>query len=341
MPSPPPSTAGSPPASADRLNRVSVLTVVLALLAALANGAASVLQRRAALEQANQEKEGGKKGMRRALRRLAQLLRRPFWLAGAAALGLSAAFQAGALAVGSLSVVQPLLASELLFTLLLGSLVFRHRPGRVTWLSFLMLAGGLALFLGSITPSAGAKIGSASHWLPAGIAATLAVFALIAVARARGGASRPAALGFATAVCFACTAALIKEVTGRIPDGVAMLFTTWYLYAMCWAGLLSLVLLQITLRAGTLAVSQPALTLGDALVSVVLGWALFGERIALGIHLVPAGFGACLILAGVVGLTYSPAVAGGWNGSVPPARRGSSGGPSEIGGTHDSRGTGF
>lgn len=315
---------------------MSVLTTVLALLAALANGAASVLQRRAALEQAKQETEGGKRGPWRTVRRVVQLLRRPFWLAGAAAMGLSAAFQAGALAVGSLAVVQPLLASELLFTLLLGSLVFHHRPGRVTWVSFLMLAVGLALFLGSVSPSAGEATGNASHWLPVGIAATVAVFALTAIARTRRGASRAAALGLATAVCFACTAALIKEVTGRVPDGVAALFGTWYLYAMCVAGLLSLLLLQLALRAGTLAASQPALTLGDALVSVALGWVLFDERIALGLHLVPAAFGACLIAAGTFGLAHSPAVAGDWDASITAQQsssdRESASGPRDSGG---------
>ncbi|MEV6793438.1 DMT family transporter [Streptomyces sp. NPDC051320] len=305
---------------------MSVLTAVLALLAALANGAASVLQRRAAIDQAKQETKGGQRGARRTMRRVGQLLRRPIWLAGAAALGLSAVFQAGALAVGSLAVVQPLLASELLFTLLLGSWVFHHRPGLLTWLSFLMLAVGLALFLGSVAPSAGEETATAGRWLPVGICATVAVVALVALARTLRGASRAAALGFATAVCFACTAALIKEVTGHISDGAADLFTTWHLYAMCGAGLLSLLLLQVTLRAGTLAASQPALTLGDALVSVALGWALFDERIALGIHLLVAGLGACLIAAGTTGLAHSPAVAGDWDATGAPTSRSSSAG---------------
>ncbi|MEK8142055.1 hypothetical protein NKH18_03760 [Streptomyces sp. M10(2022)] len=41
---------------------MNVLTAVLALLAALANGAASVLQRRAAVEQVNQETADGRPG---------------------------------------------------------------------------------------------------------------------------------------------------------------------------------------------------------------------------------------------------------------------------------------
>lgn len=129
-------------------------------------------------------------------------------------------------------------------------------------------------------------------------------------------------LGCATAVSFACTAALIKEVTGRVPEGAAVVFTTGYVYALGCAGLLSLLLLQSALRAGTLAASQPALTLGDALVSVVLGKALFGERIALGDHLLPTTLGACLVAAYTVGLSLSPAVAGHWDATRTTRRHG-------------------
>lgn len=129
---------------------MSAVTVVLALLAALANASASVLQRRAATD----EPDGGR-GARQALRLLARLLRRPYWLAGAALLAVSTGLQAAALAVGGLAVVQPLLASELLFTLLVGGVVFGHAPDRRTWCAFVALALGLALFLAAAAPSEG------------------------------------------------------------------------------------------------------------------------------------------------------------------------------------------
>ncbi|MEV6162396.1 DMT family transporter [Streptomyces sp. NPDC052052] len=295
--------------------------VLLALLAALANGAASVLQRRAAMEQVEDETVGHGPDVRHPVRRWAQLVRRPFWLAGAVALGLSAALQASALAVGSLTVVQPLMVSELLFTLVLGTVVFRHRPDGRTWGAFLMLAVGLALFLIAAGPSVGGATGQAGRWPVAGSCAAAAVVLLVLLARALDGAARAAALGCATAISFACTAALVKEVMGRIPEGAAEVFATGYLYAMSGAGLLSLLLLQSTLRAGTLAASQPALTLGDALVSVVLGSAVFDEGIALGDHLLPATLGAVLIAAGTVGLSVSPAVAGDWDSTGTATRR--------------------
>ncbi len=164
---------------------MSYLTVLLALLAALSNASASVLQRRAATE----EPEGGA-GVRQAVRWLARVLRRPHWLAGAGLLALSTVLQAFALAVGSLSVVQPLLATELLFTLAVGSLVFRRRPNGRTWLAFAALAIGLAVFLGAAQPSAGRSTAPAERWLMAG-GAVLGLAALLVVA-ARPVKARPA-----------------------------------------------------------------------------------------------------------------------------------------------------
>ncbi|MGK3105092.1 DMT family transporter [Streptomyces sp. WAC05858] len=298
---------------------MSVLAVLLALLSALGNGMASVLQRRAAMDQAREER--GAPGPKRNLVRLARLLRRRYWLAGLAAMMVSAAAQVGALAVGRLSVVQPLLVSELLFTLVVGSLVFHHRPDGRTWLSFVMLAAGLALFLVAADPSHGETTAQNGEWLPVGVVVAVAVGALIAGAGALRGPARAVALGSATAACFACTAALIKELTGRFSGGVVAVFTDWPLYAVCAVGLLSFLLLQSTLRAGTLAASQPALTLGDALVSIALGWVLFGERVELGLRIVPEVAGILLMAAGIVGLTRSPAMCGGWDQAVPEPPR--------------------
>ncbi|BFO17548.1 hypothetical protein SHKM778_39360 [Streptomyces sp. KM77-8] len=53
------------------------------------------------------------------------------------------------------------------------------------------------------------------------------VAVLTAASRAVRGAPRAALLGLASAVSFALTAALLKEVTGRLTDGVGTLLTTW------------------------------------------------------------------------------------------------------------------
>ncbi|MEV7789182.1 DMT family transporter [Streptomyces sp. NPDC088106] len=282
--------------------------VVLALLAALANAAASVLQRRAAAD----EPEGGA-GVRQAVRWLGHVLRRPYWVWGAAMLALTTVLQAAALSLGSLALVQPLMAAELLFTLVVGSVVFHRRPDRRTWMAFAALAAGLAAFLTSVAPTAGRDTASAEQWLLSSAAVLGAVLVLVTTARAVRGAPRAALLGLASAVSFSLTAALLKEVTGRFPDGPAAVLATWPLYATAVAGVVAFLLLQSAFRAGTLAASQPALTLGDALTSVALGWALFGEQITLGVRVVPAVIGVVLMGAGAAGLARAPSVSGDWD----------------------------
>ncbi|MFJ8898557.1 DMT family transporter [Streptomyces sp. NPDC102359] len=287
-----------------------MLTVVLALLAALANAAASVLQRRAAAD----EPEGGA-GLRQAVRWLVHVLRRPHWVVGAGMLALSTVLQAAALGVGSLALVQPLMAAELLFTLAVGSLVFHRRPDLRTWLAFVALASGLSLFLTAAAPTAGRSTSVPGHWWPVGAALLAAVVLLVVVSRSVRGAPRAALLGLASAVSFSATAALLKDVTGLIPDGPGAVLTAWPLYATAVVGVIAFLLLQAAFRAGTLAASQPALTLGDALTSVALGWALFGEQISLGARVAPEVIGIALMGAGSVGLARAPSVGGGWDGA--------------------------
>ncbi|WP_103540897.1 DMT family transporter, partial [Streptomyces sp. SM1] len=265
-------------------------------------------QRRAAAD----EPEGGA-GVRQAVRWLGHVLRRPYWVWGAAMLALTTVLQAAALSLGSLALVQPLMAAELLFTLVVGSVVFHRRPDRRTWMAFAALAAGLAAFLTSVAPTAGRDTASAEQWLLSSAAVLGAVLVLVTTARAVRGAPRAALFGLASAVSFSLTAALLKEVTGRFPDGPAAVLATWPLYATAAAGVVAFLLLQSAFRAGTLAASQPALTLGDALTSVALGWALFGEQITLGVRVVPAVIGVVLMGAGAAGLARAPSVSGDWD----------------------------
>ncbi|MCW5251255.1 DMT family transporter [Streptomyces sp. SHP 1-2] len=295
---------------------MTVPTVVLALLAALCNAAASVLQRRAAAQ--DEERAGAAHTV---VGSLLRLVRDRYWLGGAALLAVTAVLQSAALAVGSLSVVQPLMATELLFTLAVGSAVFHRRPDRRTWLAFAALAVGLALFLGAAAPSPGRDTAVPGRWGWAGLALFGAMAGFTAVGRLVRGAPRAALFGSASAVGFGGTAGLMKEVTGRLPQGAGAVLTQWPPYATAGLGLLSFLLLQSALRAGTLAASQPTLTLGDALTSVALGWALFGEQIALGVRVLPELTGAALMGLGSIGLAGAPSVHGAWD-TAPPVRAG-------------------
>jgi uncharacterized membrane protein len=286
---------------------MNALTVVTALLSALSNAASLVLQRRASVAVAPVAGHG----VRASVRRFIQPLTRLMWWCGALATLLSAAFQVIALDSGALSLVQPLLASELLFSLLLGAILFGQRPSGALWRAFVMLACGLALFLVAASPSGGRDTAPGIRWLAAGCVLAGVLVALVLTALRVRGTLRAAVLGSATAVGYATTAALIKEVTARFSGGAEAVLTTWHTYAAAAVGLLSVLLLQWALRAGSLTGSQPALTLGDAMLSVALGVFLFGETINLGWHVVTELLGMALIGYGVYGLTSVHAATAG------------------------------
>ncbi|MBO8193543.1 DMT family transporter [Streptomyces oryzae] len=282
----------------------TTVSVVLAVLAALGNAAASVLQRRAAAVE-----RPGPSGRR--LSWLPGLLRRPVWLWGAATLVLSAVCQAGALATGPLAVVQPVMTTELLFTLVLGSVVFRQRPGGRAWAAFVAMVVGLAALLGLVRPSGGSASVPDDRWMVAAPLMAALVVALVVVAFRLPSAPRASVLGSATAVLFGATAALMKDAISRLADdGLVALLTAWQTYGVAVAGASGFLLLQLTLHAGTLVASQPALTLGDAFLSVVLGATLFDERLSLGWRVLPELVALALISVGSVHLARSPAVAG-------------------------------
>ncbi|MFC5818095.1 DMT family transporter [Nonomuraea harbinensis] len=275
-----------------------MISVVLALLAAASNAAASNLQRQAALSLPQQEQFGP--------RQVLALVRRPVWLAGIAALIGGFVFQAAALATGPLALVQPVLVTELPFTLVLIPLILGGHVGRRPWLAVAAMTGGLAIFLLSAAPGVGHDRPSTEVWALAATATVGAIFGLCAVAYLFGGRGRPALFGVATGFGFAFTAALIKESTMILESDPGSLVTSWQPYAMVVAGLCSLFLLQLTFRSGPLVVAQPALTISDPVAGILYGTLMFGEDVRTGPWIVLEAAGIGVIFLGTVMLARTP-----------------------------------
>jgi drug/metabolite transporter (DMT)-like permease len=274
------------------------VTVLLALLAAVANATASVLQRKAA------GRVPDVKSLRLAL--IGQLLHYPVWFAGVGAVIAGFLLQALALSGGTVAMVQPLLVAELPVTLVLSALVFGSRLGRNEWLAVLALSGGLALVLGTAAPAAGSTQLSAARWA-VGILVTGTVIGLLVLrARRCAGGARAAYFGIAAGATFGLTAALMKAMTARFERGFALGFGGWQLYLMIACGAAAMYLLQCALQAGRLAVSQPGLTITDPVVAGVWGVALFGEAIRSGPFVIGEIVGLAALLAGMVALARSP-----------------------------------
>ncbi|MEV7089984.1 DMT family transporter [Streptomyces sp. NPDC093085] len=284
-----------------------MISVLFAVLTALSNGSAAVLQRRAAATVPDTQ------AMRLSL--IGRLVRKPVWLAGIGLVLVAAGCQAVALATGPIAVVQPIFVIELPATLLIAARVFQVRLDRSVRYGAAAVTCGLALGLASAAPGGGSEQVHGAAWIGALLCTGAFEAVVIGAALRLRGNPRAALLGLAAACGYALTAALMKDAVARLDSGGAgALFTCWQLYAMAVAGVGALFLLQNALQAGTLAASQPMLTLGDALISVAYGVTLFGESLRTGWWLLPQLAGVALIAAGCVTLARSP-LAGG----TPPA----------------------
>jgi drug/metabolite transporter (DMT)-like permease len=279
-----------------------VLSALLAVLAAVANANASVLQRKGA----RRERDGDGPSVRI----LVDLARQPVWLGGIGSVLLGFVLQAIALATGPIALVQPILVIELAFTLLLSSAVFHTRLSRREWTAVAGMSVGLALLLVALSPAArSAHHAATASWI-VGTTLTAVVIVALTVAAYRGsaGVRRAALLGVATGVAFGFTAVLVAAVTASFGRGVGGVLTVWQTYGVLVLGPAGFLLLQNALRAGRLVASQPGMTLTNPLVAVGWGVTGFGEHVRTGGWLVLAVFAAALIGVSTVLLAHSPAL---------------------------------
>ncbi|SCF90786.1 hypothetical protein GA0115280_119620 [Streptomyces sp. Cmuel-A718b] len=280
-----------------------VISVLFAVLTALSNGSASVLQRRAAMEVPDSE------AMRLSL--MTRLVRQKVWLAGIGLVIVAAVCQAIALATGPIAVVQPIFVTELPLTLLVAGLVMRVRADAAVWSGVAAVTAGLALGMAAAAPVEGRDTVEDLAWIPALLVTGVFEAGLIVAALRTRGNARAALLGLAAACGYALTAALMKDAMANLDDGgVVALLASWQLYATAAAGVGALFLLQNALQAGSLVAVQPMLTLGDALISILYGVTLFDEELRTGWWLVPELVALALIAAGCVRLARTPLARG-------------------------------
>jgi hypothetical protein len=245
------------------------MTIVFALFAALCN----------ALNVVTQHIASTAPDRTRGWRVVFYLMRSPMWLFGWVALAGSFLFQALALHDGQLSVVQPLLVTELLFALMLRRFWIHQSIRGVTWTAAAVTAGGLTGFLLVSEPQGGNMQPTSAAWLSATVTWLVIVAVLVTLAQWGSPFRRAAFYGSATAIMWALVAVFIKTTTDTLVTfGVGGMFTHWPVYALAGAGLVAEILNQAALHVGPLAYSQPFLVIVDPLVSIVLAVWIYGEH---------------------------------------------------------------
>ena len=214
---------------------------------------------------------------------IAYLFRHPLWLLGWIGLIGSLVFQAFALHFGTLSSVQPVLLTELVFALVLRRFWLRQDIRRPTWIAALATCVLLSIFLASSAPRGVPTSPTREKWIVMLVVVGVILLTSVVLGQSGSPSRRAASLSFATSVSWAVEACFIKAATDSFnPGGIAGALSRWPIYAFAIGGLLGLLLEQWTLHVGPLKVSLPILVIVDPIVSVILGVGIFAEHFEAG-----------------------------------------------------------
>ncbi|MGE5286532.1 MAG: DMT family transporter [Micromonosporaceae bacterium] len=293
---------------------MTVVDYVLALGAAVLLGAGFVLQQHVAHE--------APKAHFLHLRLLTDLLRKPVWLAGIATMVAGQLTSAWVIGHLELSIAEPLLASNLLFALLLAAPMSGERVCKTEMAGAVILGGGVAAL--SVTRSAGASavsFGSFAHW-PAAAAIGAVAYGLVHAGRRRPAGQRATLTGLGAGLVFGISDALTRRTVQIVNlHGVTALFTNWPPYCLIATGFVGLWLMQSAFNAGPLHASLPAVTAAEPVAGILLGIVVFGDGILVSpgmLALRAAGMVALVI--GVIMVARAPALSG--LRKIPAAHRG-------------------
>ncbi|MBO1331888.1 DMT family transporter [Streptomyces sp. VRA16 Mangrove soil] len=283
---------------------MSVLVLVLAVSAAFCLGVGFVLQQNAAAH--------APLGDFLSPRLLLDLVRVPRWLGGIGLMVCGMVLGAVALGQGEVTLVEPLLATNLLFALVLSRRQTRQPLGRQGWSGLVLLAGGVTAFIVAGQPRGGSAVTDPlRHWLIIGVMVGTALLLAALARRSRLG-SGPALLAVAAGLLYGVQDALTRVSGQRFAaGGLATLFTGWQPYAVVALGVTGLVLVQSAFETAPLRMSLPALTAAQPLAGIACGVGFLGDRLRTDTGaLAWEAVGLTGIVVGVVLLGLHPAMPG-------------------------------
>ncbi|MEV6565584.1 DMT family transporter [Streptomyces kronopolitis] len=246
------------------------------------------------------------------VRLLLDLVRMPLWVAGIGLMVVGMALGAMALGMGDITLVEPLLATNLLFAMALSRRLTRQRLGRSGWAGLWLLAGGVTAFIVAGRPQGGRSSADQTwQWLIMGVVLGTALLLAAVAKRERVHVSLEAALlGIAAGLIYGLQDALTRISGERFGHGGwGALLTSWQPYAIVVLGVLALVLVQSAFESAPLRLSLPALTAAQPLAGIACGVGFLGDRLQ-----VTAGAlawevaGIVAVVAGIVLIGSHPAM---------------------------------
>jgi hypothetical protein len=233
------------------------------------------------------------------------LVRQPAWLLGIAAQIGGFAAHAVALRSGQLTIVQMIVAGELIVAVA----IVRVRSGRplprAAWVAGAAVVAGIAAFLALTSWGSSGDSGLGHGQSAVGLGAAVTGAAAIVVAAAglsSAGRRRALLLATAAGLADACMAAVTMALAGVSGHGIAAVAGSWPVYALVAGGLCSLLLTQTAYQADRPMITLPVIAAVTPTASVVIGIGFLGEIARLGTGraiaagIVAAGTGGALLI---------------------------------------------
>ncbi len=269
------------------------LAVVCALVAATSYGVSNVLQQHEA-EQIDQ-RETLRFGL------LGRLARRPRWLVGIGADVGGYVFEALALGIGALVVVEPIMATSLLASLFFGALINHRVITRFDWMAAGVFAVGISVFLTVVGPSEGNDVAPVHAWLVAAPLILAFVLVCVGLARTMSGSRRAVLLGLGAGTLFGTSALLTRAFVHYLSGGIFHWVPHWEPYALAVSSISGLLLAQSAFQTGSLAAAVSAEQIMQALTGAALGIGMLSEHVQISGPLT-AGFLVAAVVAMVWGV---------------------------------------
>lgn len=281
------------------------LVIVLSLVAALLNARAAFMQQQgiqAVLGAGGADAFG-------IARRLRSFVRVSRWRRGWGVDLVGYGCQAGALYLGSVAVVQPLLTTQLLFTLFIVSWQRRTLPRASAWWGGAAICAGLALLMLVQGDALSGPAERGKVLLAGGIAAA-AVIVLVLLSRwVRRGAMLSAV---AAGLCTAMSAVFTKLTTDDLATiGVAGTARDWPGYLLLVSTVAGFLTIQAGFASGPLTWAVAAGLITDPVTSYLVGVLAFDVSLPTHPGSIAAIVASLLLLAGgIAALAHVPTVAG-------------------------------
>lgn len=274
----------------------TAIAILIMLISSLVYAFAFVFQHKGTQAAYAKGDATGKSGVR-------TMLTNPIWCTGVFLMLVAFVLHLAALAFGSVSVVQPLIVTELIFIPPIAYLVSKTRVSAKQWVAIVVVAGSLAGFLIIAEPSEGSTVPSATAWTLLIVGSAIVVAAMIFIGEKLPLKGRAALCGIAAG----CVNALLAMVAKGAFEG-GNVWTNPLFYVMIITALATLATTAIAFKRGPITISSPSMIAINPVLSVVLAIVFFGDTINSSPLAIAAIIICCVLVGiGIVVLTQAEA----------------------------------